>query len=116
MAGTATAISGAHGDLASQAAEAQAKPPVERAAATDKIVAEKAGAIAAAVSYSMAAQADLAKAAPAAEAKSEDLASHAQGIMTAVLGDGKNKGLVGNLQKAQAGPTTTALTVANQRS
>lgn len=116
IASTATAVKGAQGDLLTQASTVQAKPPVERAAETDKIVAEKTEAIAAVVSSGMAAQANLAKTAPAAQVSKEELAEHAEKIMTAVLGNGqKDKGVVGDLQKAQGGQSTTAAAVVSQR-
>lgn len=109
IANTATAVKGAQGDLLTQAATAQAKPPVERAAETDKVVGEKTEAIATVVSSAMVAQATLAKTAPAAQVSKEELAKHAESIMTAVLGNGKkDQGIVGDLLKAQGGQTTTA--------
>lgn len=117
IASTATAVKGAQGDLLTQAAAAQSKPPVERAAATDKIVADKADAIATVVSNGMVTQAKLAKTAPAAAVTNAELATHGESIMTAVLGDGKtDKGIVGSLQKAQSGPSSTAVAIVNNRS
>lgn len=106
MAATAATVKGAAGDLKEKAEAAQAKPTVARAAATDKLVAEKTAAIVSAVSTGVTAQAALVKQAPAAEVSHEELANHAEEMLTTV------KGLVGDLQKAQSGPSTTAAAVA----
>ena len=92
------------------------KAPVARAAATDKIVADKTDAVVAAVSTGVKTQAALVTAAPAAQVNGADLANHGQAMLETVVGNGKTKGLVGDLQKAQSGPTTTANAVVNSRS
>lgn len=116
MATTATAIKGASGDIKDQAATAQTLEPVARAAATDKLVAEKAEAVVSAVSTGVKTQAALVTGAPAASVTGADLANHAQAMLNTVVGDGKTKGLVGDLQKAQSGPTTSANVVIAPRS
>lgn len=115
MATTAAAIKDASGDIKGQAATAQTLGPVARAAATDKLVADKTEAVVSAVSTSVRAQAALVVGAPAANVSGADLANHAQAMLNTVVGDGKTKGLVGDLQKAQGGPTTSANVVINPR-
>ena len=120
MAITAATIKGATGDLADQAAVAHTKAPVARAAATDVLVAEKTEAVVNAVSAGVSAQAELVKDAPAASVSNDEIVDHAEAVMKAVIGDGKaiggnTNGLVGELQKAQTGPSTGAAVVINTR-
>lgn len=120
MAITAATIKGASGDLADQAAVAHTKAPVARAAATDVLVAEKTEAVVNAVSAGVSAQAELVKDAPAASVSNDEIVDHAEAVMKAVIGDGKaiggnTNGLVGELQKAQTGPSTGAAVVINTR-
>ncbi|QOL20242.1 hypothetical protein [Candidatus Bodocaedibacter vickermanii] len=120
MATTATAVKGASGDLKDQAAAAQALAPVARAAATDELVSTKTAAVVAAVSTGVKTQAALVTGVPAASVAGTELYNHAQGLVDTVLGDGKatggnTKGLVGDLQSAQSGPTTSANAVISPR-
>ncbi len=115
MATTATAVKGASGDLKDQAAATQTLAPVARAAATDKIVAEKTDAVVAAVSTGVKTQAALVTSAPAANVSGTELYNHAQAVMETVVGNGKAKGLVGDLQSAQSGSTTSANAVISTR-
>lgn len=113
IATNAATVRSASGDLETQAAGAHIMSPVARAAATDKLVAEKAEAAAKAVATGVGAQAELVKRAPAADVGNDDIANHAEEVMKAVVGDGKatggnTSGLVGKLQKAQTGPSTQA--------
>jgi hypothetical protein len=112
---TATAIKGAVGDIATQATAANVLAPVARAAATDALVATKTDAVVSAVSTGVKTQAALVTVAPAALATPAELANHGQSVVDTVLGDGKNKGLVGDIQNAQSGATSTANAVVNQR-
>lgn len=120
MATTSTAVKGASGDLKDQAAAAQTLAPVARAAATDELVATKTAAVVAAVSTGVKTQAALVTTAPAANVAGTELYNHAQGLVDTVLGDGKalggnTKGLVGDLQSAQGGPTNTSNEVISPR-
>lgn len=115
MATTATVVQGTSGDLATQAAAAHTLAPVERATATDALVATRADAVASAVSTGISTQAALIKQAPATTVSTADFANHIGNIATSMFGDGTNKGIVGDLQKAQGGPTTSASTVLKPR-
>lgn len=120
IATNAATVRSASGDLAIQAAGAHIMSPVARAAATDKLVAEKAEAAAKAVATGVGAQAELVKRAPAADVGNDDIANHAEEVMKAVVGDGKatggnTSGLAGELQKAQTGPSTQAAAVSTAR-
>ncbi len=58
--------------------------------------------------------------APAASVSNDEIVDHAEAVMKAVIGDGKaiggnTNGLVGELQKAQTGPSTGAAVVINTR-
>lgn len=121
MSTTAAAVKGASGDLKDQAAAAQALAPVERAAATDALVASKVEVMASAVTVGMSTQSTLVTKAPAASSDGKVLIDHAQSVLDTVIGDGKatggnTKGLVGDLQSAQGGPSTSANAVINTRS
>jgi hypothetical protein len=104
-----TAVKNVTTDIAAQAAAAHATvDPVERAAKTDALVAAKTEAAATAVVAGLQAHADLVKTAPAATVSKTALADTTAAITTAIVGDGKEKGLLGDLQKAQTGPSTAA--------
>jgi hypothetical protein len=99
-------------DLGEHAADAhKILDPVARATTTDALVAAKTDAVAAAVVSGLQAHADLTKKAPAAEVSKTALADTAAAITTVIVGDGKTKGLLGDLQHAQTGPSTATQAV-----
>jgi hypothetical protein len=114
MSATKTKVKSAVADLSTKAKSAQALPPVARAAATDKLVAEKTDEVAKVVLDSMTAQSTLVTAAPADQVTNGDLANHAKSILETVVGDGTTGGLVADLQSAQGGSTTSASIVPKQ--
>jgi hypothetical protein len=116
MKNTAATMKGATGDIAQQAADAHAHAdPVARANATDTLVASKATAVTEAVVDGLHAHADLVKEAPAEEVSHNELADSMQAMTAAVVGDGKEKGLIGELHDAQTGPSAAAQAVVAQR-
>lgn len=116
MAATHASVKGAVGDIATQSKDAHAiTSPVERAQATDALVKTKTDAVVAATMTGIAAHADLVKSAPAAEVQTETLVASTEAITKVVVGDGKTKGLVGDLHDAQTGPSTAAQAVVTTR-
>ncbi|MCP5322690.1 MAG: hypothetical protein H6492_01605 [Candidatus Paracaedibacteraceae bacterium] len=116
MAATHASVKGAVGDIATQSKDAHAiTSPVERAQATDVLVKAKTDAVVAATMTGIAAHADLVKSAPAAEVQTETLVASTEAITKVVVGDGKTKGLVGDLHDAQTGPSTAAQAVVTTR-
>lgn len=111
-AATPEAVKAVVADLGTHAAEAHATlDPVARATATDALVSTKTDAVAAAVVTGLQAHAELTKKAPAAEVSKTALADTTAAITTMVVGDGKTKGLLGDLQQAQTGPSTATQAV-----
>jgi len=111
-AATPEAVKAVVTDLGANAAEAHKMlDPVARATTTDALVAAKTDAVAAAVVSGLQAHADLTKKAPAAEVSKTALADTAAAITTVIVGDGKTKGLLGDLQHAQTGPSTATQAV-----
>jgi hypothetical protein len=111
-AATPEAVKAVVTDLGEQAVSAHATlDPVARATTTDALVASKTDAVAAAVVAGLQAHATLTKQAPAAEVSKTALADTTAAITTVIVGDGKTKGLLGDLQHAQTGPSTATQAV-----